>query len=161
MSETPSLVELAGLSLGDVKILRGGGLPIGVFKMRITECEFGQKDYTDKKTNKAKTVTTINTTFEVIEVAELQDPELDPNELLERKHQEQHWVKSTEEVGYWMGMVQDMGIDPTQSVLGELMKQLVGVECYVQTRHQKDQNDPDRKYTRIAKIAPAATSEAA
>lgn len=159
-----TLADLTGVSLDDVKEMRGEAFAKGVFVWQV-DGETPPKLDVIGEGAKAKGAAII--TFECLEVitVDTKDYDGDVNALVGKKHRETFFLSTVESLGYLKAFMKDIGA-PYNPNVKLLLEGSVGTRFQAPIGKRKDKDDADKIYTNIVrnKIKPligAAVSEIA
>lgn len=162
--ETVSLGDLAGVSLDDVKELRGFSFPKGVFVWEVsTDPENLPRLAAVGEGDKAKAA--ILVPLKCLDVVTVSDDEFtgDQNELIGKVHRETMFLTGdlAQALGYSKAFFKDIGA-PYSSALKDLIAGSSGVRFQAPITKRKDKDDTDKVYTSInrQKIKPMGVAEA-
>ena len=159
-----TLADLTGVSLDDVKELRGESFPKGVFIWEVD----GEKPphlAVIGEGDKAKGAAIFRA--KCLEVITMDDKEFtgDVNSLVGKVHQETFFLTTVESLGYLKAFMKDIGA-PYNPNVKDLLAGSAGTRFQAPIGKRKDKDDADKIYTNLVRnkmkpLAGGATSEVA
>lgn len=151
--EEISIMDIAGLEMGDIEEYRQTTTPAGKFMWRILEAKLEPREVTNKDDPNGGKITKPAITFELESqnCFALTNEKLDPASFVGTKHFESFWINdAVKDLGRVKAFLVDIGLTGSGS-LTDLLAQAQGVEFVSDISNTPDKNNPDYIYANMKK----------
>lgn len=161
--EEVSLMDLAGIEMGEVEEFRASVTPAGTFLWRVVESKLEAREATNKDDPDGPKIhkPTISFELESQNCLALTDEKLDPANYVGTKHHETFWINNADkDIGRVKAFLVDIGLTGVGS-LTDLLAQAQGVEFVSFVTNVPNKDNPDFIYANIKKPMTIAAFEEA